>query len=404
MMRINKYLPLKPSKKRAFLLIFGVIFLYLLDNPFVTSRIGSQSFILFLQPAAWCWIILLLLLSPRIGFRSKLKYKSLVNGWALNFAVIFLAVSFIAGLIDGLGKSPYDHSVMGILRNAWAVAPLLIGRELIKNELVHTFTNEENYFVFTMIAFLITLTTFPLNKYSSLGKVEAFVQFVAEYFAPEFSKNLLSTYLAFLAGPFPAMIYMGILSAFHWFSPILPDLKWITTALIGILCPVFCLISMQNIYGKAAKVLKKSDEENESPLSWMITSVISIGLIWFAVGVFSVYPSVVITGSMKPMINPGDIVLVSKFKSVEEIHKLQVGDIIQYKKGDILVFHRIIEVIEENGVKSFRTKGDNNSGADVDLVRMEQIRGRMVLVIPKIGWPTLLLKSNKDIQLDEIEF
>lgn len=78
---------------------------------------------------------------------------------------------------------------------------------------------------------------------------------------------------------------------------------------------------------------------------------------------------------------------------------------IQFKRGDILISHRIIEeIVEKDKTKSYRTQGDNNSGPDFELVKPEDVRGEIIKVIPKIGWPTLLLKTKRDVPMHEIEF
>jgi len=243
----------------------------------------------------------------------------------------------------------------------------------------------------------MTASAIPLNKFLGLAGYEESVKFIAQFFAPEFSKNFFATYIAFLGGPIPAIIYMGTLQAFHWLSPILPNLKWITTALIGVLVPVFSLSIVQNMYLTEARLLKKSQVDNEGPLGWILTSLISIAIVWFAVGVFSIYPSVVATGSMEPMIKPGDVILVKKAATIEDINKLKEGDVIQFQRDSILISHRIIEIVQEDKkLQSYRTKGDNNTGADIDMLQPEQIKGEVVNVIPKIGWPTLLIKSDKE--------
>jgi signal peptidase len=214
----------------------------------------------------------------------------------------------------------------------------------------------------------------------------------------------MATYLVFLGGFFPALVYMGIIQAFHWFSPVLPNLKWITAALVGILCPAFSLPAIQGIYLKDTKAMKNSDKEKEDLGGWIVTSLISIGIIWFSVGVFPIYPSVIATGSMKPVIKPGDMILVEKILDMEDIDKLKVGDIIQFKKDSYMVSHRIIEIVEEEEIKLYRTKGDNNPGPDTDLVKPEDLKGRVRFAVPKVGWPTLIIKREDDIPLEDIEF
>ena len=192
------------------------------------------------------------------------------------------------------------------------------------------------------------------------------------------------------------MIYMSIIQAFNWLSPILPNLKWITAALIGIMCPIFSLSAMQNLYIKESRAGKKL--EKEGIVGWMFTSMFSIGVIWFVVGVFPVYPSVIATGSMEPLIKPGDVIIVEKIRSIKDIEKLCDGDVIQFQLDGALVSHRITEIIEDDDGKKFRTKGDNNTTHDSELVNVTDIKGKIVYVVPKIGWPTLLVKKRSETQ------
>ena len=136
-----------------------------------------------------------------------------------------------------------------------------------------------------------------------------------------------------------------------------------------------------------------------------MTAIISIALIWFVVGVFPIVPSVIVTGSMQPLIYPGDIVLLEKVTSEEQIRSLESGDIIQFKRDEVLITHRIIEVIDDGlGNLTYRTKGDNNSAEDSRLVDPNDVKGILVKVVPKVGCPTLLIKGRTQVDYDEIEF
>ncbi len=86
----------------------------------------------------------------------------------------------------------------------------------------------------------------------------------------------------------------------------------------------------------------------------------------------------VLTGSMKPGINPGDIVMV-KAVSIDEIES---GDIVTfYKDGDIIT-HRAIK----NDREGILTKGDNNNVLDNGQVISEDFIGKVNFVIPKLGY------------------
>lgn len=397
----NKYLPVMQSKKNCFFLLSLILCLYIIENSAVLSFIDNTILTYFVKSFLWLGVAYIAWLFPKTRSNGKLKFKNLLNVWAFNFAIIYIIISILGGLIDGFGKSPYSHSPMGIIINIISISSMLLAREMIRSYATNTLAKQENYIVFIIIALFMTFLSFPFKKYTDFRGNIDIIKFIAQYFGPELCKNLLATYLVFLGGTMPSIIYLGIVEAFSWLSPILPDMKWITQAFVGILCPMFCFMVIQNIYLTASKQIKKDEKSKESSVSWMVTCLISIGIIWFSVGVFPIYPSVIATGSMEPMIMPGDVILVQKADG----NKVKLDDVIQFKRDNMLISHRIIEIVEKENVKGYRTKGDNNSCADAELVKPEQVKGKVIKVVPKIGWPTLLIKSKKDeATLKKVQF
>ncbi len=92
---------------------------------------------------------------------------------------------------------------------------------------------------------------------------------------------------------------------------------------------------------------------------------------------------VVQSGSMEPVYHVGSLVYV---KPVEP-ETLEVGDVITFELGDgIRGTHRIIEVLDENGVLSFRTKGDANTMEDKTPVTADSLVGEVKFTIPQLGF------------------
>lgn len=98
---------------------------------------------------------------------------------------------------------------------------------------------------------------------------------------------------------------------------------------------------------------------------------------------------VVLTGSMEPNILVNDVVITKKVDAV----KLKVGDVITFKSTDarfygMVITHRIIEKYQDpaTGKYTYRTQGDNNNVADNALVLDENIFGKVILKIPKLGY------------------
>ena len=104
-------------------------------------------------------------------------------------------------------------------------------------------------------------------------------------------------------------------------------------------------------------------------------------------------PFIVMSGSMETTINIGDLVIVKKVNS-SSIH---IGDIIAFKNGNIVISHRVKEVINDSGTYKFKTKGDNNNVTDDFIVNSDAIEGIFVNKIPGLG--SILLFLGKPIGL-----
>ncbi len=106
-------------------------------------------------------------------------------------------------------------------------------------------------------------------------------------------------------------------------------------------------------------------------------------------GIGSYKYMIVLSGSMSPVFNPYDVIVI-KEKMPEEI---SAGDILSFRKGDIIVSHRVISVEKSNGDYRFKTKGDANNVEDEELVSGKSILGRYVFRIPYIGYLIIKLKG-----------
>lgn len=108
-------------------------------------------------------------------------------------------------------------------------------------------------------------------------------------------------------------------------------------------------------------------------------------------------PLIVLSGSMTPIMLPGDLIVV---KSVYQ-NELNVGDVVAFQppgsKPNTLVTHRIIS-LEEGKERLFQTKGDANNDKDTFKVPASNAVGKMILVIPFVGYITEISK-NKNIFL-----
>ncbi len=104
---------------------------------------------------------------------------------------------------------------------------------------------------------------------------------------------------------------------------------------------------------------------------------------------FGIKTYVIISGSMKPNYNIGDIVVAKNTNA----NSLKEGDVISFRQGQIIVTHRIIKVENSNKLV-FKTKGDNNNSEDSEEVTANLIEGKVVFKIPWIGNIALFFRGK----------
>ncbi len=92
--------------------------------------------------------------------------------------------------------------------------------------------------------------------------------------------------------------------------------------------------------------------------------------------VFGYSSAVVLSDSMKPEFVEDDLLFFKKQKSYE------VGDIIIFNDGWSLTTHRIVEITEDG---KFITKGDANNTNDSGAVAIDDVHGKVIGKVSKVG-------------------
>jgi signal peptidase len=377
-------------------------------SPFILRLPQESAYMLNrkLIPIVWCcYIAVLIFFVPRVHAAGRMAKRESIYTEAVISAVILIASKILLGSILGqIGESPYDLSFKGILGNLFYVLPALTVREAVRGYVLASFCEGRNVkiFIITTLAMAVLSLNFtglpPAN-------MEELAIFLATEAGPKLSISIALSYLALYGGPIAAILYIWINEIFHWVSPILSSLNWLAEGAVGILVPIACILFVISKYEEESRRSKHMKSHRYGVVGWLATAVFSIGLLWFIVGVFPVVPSVIVTGSMEPLMNPGDLVLLRQMQTEDQLSNLLAGDVIQFQRDDIRITHRIVEVIEDDaGNVLFRTKGDNNSSEDSRLVHPNDIKGTLVKVVPKVGFPSLVLKSSGRRDISEIEF
>ena len=340
----------------------------------------------YLMPTlVWGSIIGIISWLPDVPPQGKLRLKRILRWLALMCVFIALLGMMLQGAMGKFGTSPYDRSLTGILINMITLGSAILAMEMCRAWLLNRHFARRPFLGFSLVSLVFGLLSFPINTFTKLATGKPLVEFIGQELCPALGQSLVASYLAWLGGPIPAFIYRGGLSALEHFSPILPNSEWISQTLLGVLVPALGFIMVRQIYNEEARTMKSSRRE-ENQLTWTLTFLAAVLIVWFSMGVFSYKPKVIMTGSMEPLIMPGDVVIVHKNEE-----QVKLGDIIMFPHDQMKITHRVVAINEDGGKRTFTTKGDANQDPDMEPVLEPNVQGKVILVLPYIGKFTQLL-------------
>lgn len=210
---------------------------------------------------------------------------------------------------------------------------------------------------------------------------------------PKIAESLLLTYLSLNGGYLLNFAYSIPKTLALILLPIFPNIDWFfQTALEYILLVViFLFVNYETIIKNKKK--KRRDIRSENPLKTIPYIFFVIFLVSFITGLLPLRPLAIVSNSMIPEFKRGDVCIVKKVNTKEQIRKIRVGDIIQYQGNNQVIVHRVIK-IEANALNiQFIAKGDNNKEQDILPVEEEQILGIVKYKIPYLGYPSVLFSE-----------
>ena len=333
--------------------------------------------------------------------------KKLIRNYHKEFSqtvfiisIIYFIIYYILGLIIGYSYNVYSTSFVGILRNIIVIVVPLLFREEVRSRFL--FLNKKKFGIFFITLFFIILELFSSTFFTYSNNEELFIN-LFNIFLPIVLENILLTYLAFIGIRSTVYAYFIPMLISRYFIPITLDVDWFFALLFQlILVVVIFYVSFNEYLWKEKRIYSyKTNKTNSVIYLFGVVLIVSFGL--FVAGVFKYRPVAILTYSMEPIFTRGDAVIVEKLNK-EEKNKLKKGDIIQYQVDKTVVVHRIIKVKKEDNKTVYILKGDNNNAKDPKPVYMEQIMGKVLFSIPKVGYPSVWLSeflySDQDVSVE----
>lgn len=351
-----------------------------------------------INPIFWLGILIYLFWNINKNYiRFHINKKHFIYMSIISLAHIIFY--FYLGFIFGFCKSPYNHNIMTIIKNIIVRLLPIIGIELIRNVLVIRNKNNKIALIITTIL----LIALEINYYTLLNlyenKEECF-KYICKIVVPLCARNVLYIYLIANKFYLLSLIYRIPEELAFIISPILPNLDWFVNGSVEIVLVfvIYVLFKYNFIIPNNIRKRKNRIEKR----TYLITIILSIILICFMLGVFQYEPIWILSNSMAPIFERGDVVIFKKLgeSGVKEIHK---DSIIIYEIEEQNIAHRIVDIIDENNTVLYRTKGDSNNAPDTKLVKIEQIKGTYLFHIKYIGFPSVWLYEYFNNESDKVK-
>lgn len=305
----------------------------------------------------------------------------------IRSSLIYIFFFYSAGLLIGYSSNPYSRSFNGIIINFFSILLVTGLKEFIRGTIINEVNNNKLlHFALIWILFVISDLNLILIK-TSLTEFNSLLLTFIIYITPVLSINLFCTYLCINSGFISSFTYRIIIQSISLIIPVVSDFHPVIPTLFDTLIPFFTYLIIRNHINKRNKDNKMLEEIN--PKNWIITFLILTFFLLFVTETFSIKPVVILSGSMKPDINKGDLLIIKKCS----IENIKTNDIIEFSINEYKVVHRVIKIINNKGDIKLITKGDNNLKEDKDFVLKENLEGCLSIKIPYLGYPTYIFKN-----------
>ncbi len=366
------------SRKNTTILFDIVVFVFIL-----TCFIFKEKLSNIINPIILSfWMLITFFYILVNGYRRNKKnvIKSRIMNIYFVSILVYLIVTYVIGFKTGYIKPNINTN--SIINSIYIFFSIIL-EEVFRYCIVNKNQKDKKQAIISIVIFFVfdLLLLMPANLD---------IYRIIIYVLISLIKEVLLTYSTYKFGYAPNILYRLLLE----FSPLL--------LFYPVLSPYVELMGMIAldlvIYYLISRPMRKMEMERADSYKKGIGFYLEIAIFIFVFilvalisGQFKYYLSSIASDSMYPALKRGDGIIIKKLTD-EEKNNLQVGDIIAFYDGDVIVTHRIVRI--DNGREiQFITKGDNNDTKDITKQKKDDIIGIVKIRIPLIGYPSIELNE-----------
>ena len=333
------------------------------------------------------FLVFYLVVKHQLGIR---KDNNICRVNAIQITIItillYILLTYLSGMYFGFLKNSYSLSIQNILGNIYSIGIIIVLEELIRYMFASKCNKDEKPLMFLTIIFILLDIALTYNSLITNTQLQIFT-YICTTVLPIIARNIVCTYLCKKVSYIPGMILRLYFGLSIYMLPIFPDYGFYIDGVLGIFIPYI-------IYLKISKLVE--DAEKRKPRSyktsfWFINVPIIAILVFLVIlvsGVFKYQIIAIGSGSMSPIIEKGDAVIITKL-SKNDYESIKQGQILVFVHDGRYITHRVLATTKIDGKYYFQTKGDANNDEDKYTVQEEDIIGITNNRIKWIGLPTV---------------
>ena len=366
------------------------------------------------------FLIIILLLVVLLFFIQNVNYKNLISiiGFGIllfigrisykknkdtnffrhsAFSVVFAILTFyfiiisLLGLVLGFSRTFFSLNPEKWMKGLIPVFFITLITERLKYILIKN-NKTEKIAIYMLTALMAVFNIFLVTNFFTMdmASYKIFV-YICTTVIPIIAQEMLTTYIIFNYGFLPAIGYKLIINLYVYILPIFTNLGDYLYSAVNVIIPFTIYITLKK-WLKSNEDIRREKQKLIGINLGFITIPIIIFLIIIIIlvsGIFNYQMIAIASNSMVPVYERGDAIIYEKIDK----NDIEVGDIIVFKKDNILVAHRVTRVREDYLKKYFYTKGDANKSADNGYVAEDDVLGVVRNVVKFIGYPTVWLNE-----------
>jgi signal peptidase len=374
-----------------------ILSIYIIIYEGYLSLLG-ETIVYIINPLTWLFLAVLCQVYISSKKRKEIYHGVDVLSIITILSLLYVIAYYLLGILAGYTNNPYSTGISGIIINFFSLLLVICLKEYIRYLFINVkIYNQKNIYYFSIfIVFLLSDISF-LN----IVNTQNILDLMSKELIIPVIYNLLMMYLAYVSDYKPAIISRTIITLPTLIFSVIPNYEWFIIMSFNIAYCLGTYIILQYVIGHKRRDLPLRLIPLLNPRKWITTLILILSTIAFGAGFLSFMPVVILTGSMEPLISPGDMIIIRRCY----IEDITVGDIIEYKLEDYKIVHRVIAIYKFQGDIKLITKGDANKKADRLPVSSDQFIGKLEYTIPYVGYPSYLIKNignnNKQIDIEQ---